>query len=355
MKKLYFFLFICLLFSVVAFSAPLQQGSEVHLMRMNLYDFNTDGNIYRMDGTFAQYGDEYSNDVDGEDGRKMKNPGVNVCLLRNHINLVVERRHSITSNDTLFFNIWGLQRKIYLMKFVGVNLQEKGLEAYLEDSYLHTSVPVSLTDTTNIKIEINSDPASAISDRFRLVFKMKPVAPVVHFTVIHGQQVLLNWSGRDIDSVKKYLIQRSSNGTDFTDIETLTAPLFLTQNYQWADPFPMAGFYYYRIKSLRNSGEVAFSNIIATKMPETRPVSIFVFPNPAKANNLNLKMENQPAGKYQISVFNSFGQSVMQSSFDFAGGVGIQKIDNRQFLLPGIYHIQIVKPNGDKQMLEVVF
>lgn len=354
MKKLYFFFSGCLLFSSISFSAQLQDTSIVRLMRMNLYDFNADGSIYRMDGTFAQYDDAYSNEIDGMDGRKMTNPGVNVCLLRNNINLVVERRHTITADDTLFYNMWGLQKKTYLMKFVGMNLDQDGLQAYLEDSYLHTSQPVNLNDTTDIKIDITSDPASSVHNRFRLIFKKAEVLPIVHFTAITGQQILLNWSGRNIDSVKKYWIQRSSNGSDFTDIGTLMTPLLRSENYQWTDPFPTAGFNYYRIKSLQNDGEISYSNIIMAKTLQL-PTRIQLFPNPANADNINLKMDNQPAGKYRVTIFNSSGQSVMQTSFDFAGGEGVQKIPNHQSFLPGIYHIQVIRPNGEKQMLEVLF
>jgi len=354
MKKLYFFLSGCLLYSSISFSAPLQDTSIVRLMRMNLYDFNADGSIYRMDGTFAQYDDAYSNEIDGMDGRKMTNPGVNVCLLRNNINLVVERRHTITADDTLFYNMWGLQRKTYLMKFVGMNLEQDGLQAYLEDSYLHTSQPVNLNDTTDIKIDINSDPASSVHNRFRLVFKMAEVLPVVHFTAITGQQILLNWSGRNIDSVKKYWIQRSSNGTEFSDIGIVASPVFHSENFQWADPFPGSGINYYRIKSLQTNDQVSYSNIILTK---SLPIagSIQLFPNPAKADNMNLKLQNQLTGTYQARLFNSNGQIVLQQSFDFAGGDGIQKLGNHGSITPGVYHLQVIKPNGEKQVLEILF
>jgi len=355
MKKLYLLPLTFILLSTLAFSAPYSQPTEViRLMRMNLYDFNADGSIFRIDGTFAQYGDEYSNDIDGEDGRKMTNPGVNVCLLRNNINLVVERRHSITADDTLFFNMWGLQRKTYLMKFVGVNLEQDGLQAYLEDSYLHTSQPVNLNDTTDIKINLNSDPASSAYTRFRLIFKMVEVIPVVHFTAIAGSQMLLNWTGRSTDSVKKYWIQRSFNGNDFSDIAKVNPDQFSSENFQWADPFPGSGNNFYRIKSIQNNGVISYSETIMAKM---LPIggNIQMFPNPARPDNMNLKMEDQPKGRYQARLFNSNGQVVTQQSFNFAGGDGTQKLGNQGSVTPGVYHLQVIKPNGEKQVMEVLF
>src|SRR3569623_12668 len=104
MKKLYFCLSLFLLFSCVTYCTPSQDSMIINLKRMKVYDINADGSIFRIDGTFAQYGDSYSNDIDRMDGRKMTNPGVNDCLLRNNINLSIERRHTITEIDFFFFN-----------------------------------------------------------------------------------------------------------------------------------------------------------------------------------------------------------------------------------------------------------
>ena len=159
-------------------------SSTLELMRMNVYMNNADGSSLWVDGTVTQYGD-YSDDVDGNDGRKMTNPGPNVCVLRDNINLVVERRQIIDQADTIFFKMWGLQKRTYEMRFVAVNLNHPGLKAYLQDNYLHTETPVQLNDTTHINIDINNDAGSYALDRFRLIYKVESqVTPVPHFTAI---------------------------------------------------------------------------------------------------------------------------------------------------------------------------
>jgi len=331
--------------------------ATTELMRMNLYDYNADGSTFRIDGTVTQYGEEYSDDIDGNDGRKMINPGINVCLLRNNINLVVERRQPIVSTDTIYFNMWGLQRKAYQMRFIGVNLNHPGLTAFLEDNYLHSSTPVSLNDTTNVKIEINADPASSLQTRFRLVFKT--VHPIMQLTALNAgqqnQQIFLNWKTENNESIKKYWIQKSNDGSDFSDVGVINTENSFSNKYEWVDRFPSIGLNYYRIKSLQIDGTIDYSETIKTKWLIKEPQNITFFPNPATSNNMNLDLSNQPAGKYRVLLFNSSGQMVMDQSFNFTGGNGVQKLSSNLSLKAGVYHLQILKPNGGKEVLEIVF
>jgi len=362
MKKLYSsFALLLLILSAIASPKPEKLTldgplTDIQLMRMNLYDFNSDGSTFRIDGTITQYGDIYSDNIDNYDGRKMTNPGVNVCLLRDNMNLVVERRHTIASADTIFFNIWGLQKKAYQMKFVGENLNHPGLTGFLEDSYTHTSTPINLNDTTNLTIEINDDPASSKQNRFRLIFKTVTFDDPVHLTALASdQQMLLNWNTMNSDSIKKYWIQRSSDGVNFSEIGVVNVINPLFNKYEWADPFPSTGLNFYRIKIVQINGKIDFSKIIKINGFIKQVNKIAFFPNPAIGNNMNLNLENQPAGTYHVSIFNSYGRPIIEQSFDFQGGTGIQKLSNKQSLKRGVYLLQILKPDGDRQDLQMVY
>jgi len=287
----------------------------------------------------------------------MINPGINVCLLRNNINLVVERRQPIASADTIYFNMWGLQRKAYQMRFIGVNLNHPGLTGFLEDNYLHTSTPIGLNDTTNVNIEINADPASFQQTRFRLVYKT--VSPIVHLIALNAgqqnQQIFLNWKTENNENIKKYWVQKSNNGSDFSDVGVINTENSFFNKYEWVDRFPSIGLNYYRIKSLQTDGKIDYSEAINIKGLLKESQKIAFFPNPANGNNMNLDLSNQPEGKYQVRLFNSGGQIVLSQSFNFNGGNGVQKLNSSQSLRPGVYHLQILKPTGDNQILEVVF
>jgi hypothetical protein len=335
-------------------------SSTVELMRMNVYDKNPDGTTTWIDGTVTQYGADYSNTIDGKDGRKMTNPGPNVCLWRDNFNLVVERRQIIDGADTIFFKIWGLQKRTYEMRFVAVNLEQPGLKAYLEDTYLHTSTPVQLNDTTHINIDINNDAASYAVDRFRLIYESETTAaPVVHFTSINAfpgeGRILLNWTTENQNNIKQYFVEKSSDGVHFSNIASMDSK-YSIGNYQWTDHFPASEYPYYRVKSMDLEGIVTFSDIVKVKEPPVETSKeISVFPNPASAGNCNLDMANQPQGNYQVRIYNSSGTLLNQQTFNKAAGVNSVKLSIHGTLLPGIYHVEIIKPTAARVVINVVF
>src|SRR6185437_6296375 len=72
-------------------SSPSSTGES---MRMNLYGFYADSSTFVVDGTFTQYAPDYSDLVDGNDARKMFNPGENISMIRGTTNLIIERRQT---------------------------------------------------------------------------------------------------------------------------------------------------------------------------------------------------------------------------------------------------------------------
>lgn len=334
--------------------------SDVQLMRMNVYTINPDSSTTWIDGTVTQYGADYSNSIDEKDGRKMTNPGVNVCLLRDNINLVVERRQIIDGTDTIFFKMWGLQKKAYEMRFIGVNLGQPGLKAYLKDNYLHTSTPVKLNDTTHINININNDAGSYAPDRFRLIYESEAIeAPIVHFTSINGfpgeGRILLNWAAENQNNINQYFIEKSPDGVHFSNIAEVDSQFFSGGKYQWTDHFPASEYMYYRVKSVDWKGITTFSNIVKVKEPVEAGKGIRIFPNPASAGNCNLDMANQPEGKYQVRIFNSSGTLVDRQIFTKTASVNSVKLLISKTFLPGIYRMEIIKPTAERVVINVVF
>ncbi len=123
-----------------------------------------------LDGNLIQYYRGYSNKVDLKDGIKINNAGENLGLSRDGKELSVERRNPIVKRDTVFYHLGQMRLQVYELEFIPDGLQEPGLSAWLEDNYQHTSTQVSLSDTSRIQFTVDHDPASALPDRFRLVF-----------------------------------------------------------------------------------------------------------------------------------------------------------------------------------------
>lgn len=147
-------------------------------LRTNLYAVTGAGPIM-IDGNMVQFHRGYSNSVDIEDAVKINNTGENIGLTRGDKVLAVEKRKPIEITDTIFYKLGQVRVQEYQFEFIPTNVYESGLQAWLEDSYLHTSTPVSLTDTTRLNFNVINNPGSYNPERFRLVFiqKKKQAAP----------------------------------------------------------------------------------------------------------------------------------------------------------------------------------
>lgn len=244
------------------------------------------------------------------------------------------------------------------MRFIGLNLEQPGLEAYLHDNYLHTITPVQLNDTTHINIEINNNAGSYAIDRFMLVYSTKSFVVPPHFTAFNGiskeGQIFLNWVTENQSKTNEYFVQKSSDGLHFVDVASINANDFSTRNYEWTDHYPVNEYNYYRVRSSDTSGSNNFSDVVTVKTLLLARKEIRVFPNPVIASNLNLDVTDQPEGKYQVQLYTASGILLTNETFNKYAGMGSIKLSVHQNLLPGIYHLQILKPSGERQLINVI-
>ena len=124
-----------------------------------------------LDGNLVQFDNAWSDRIDIKDGIKLNNTGENLGLVRAGKTLAVERRSPVQRTDTIFYKLGQLKVQQYQFEFIPNSLQHPGLEAFLEDNYLQTSTPVSLSDTTRLMFNIINEPGSYATDRFYLVFQ----------------------------------------------------------------------------------------------------------------------------------------------------------------------------------------
>jgi len=143
-------------------------------LRTNLYVVTATGSIL-MDGVQSDFDISYANDIDMLDALKLDNSGESLGILRDNVNLSVERRNAIRAGDSIPYRIDRLNPRLYEFEFIPSNISRPGLEAFLVDSYLHTTAPVSLSGRSGISFEVSNEPSSYEPGRFRLVFKQKRV------------------------------------------------------------------------------------------------------------------------------------------------------------------------------------
>jgi hypothetical protein len=332
--------------------------NSIQRLRMNLYAVNDNSEKWLIDGTLNEFAPNYSNDLDGMDARKLSNSGVNISIRRGNTNIIIERRQTIAIADTISFKIWGAQKRTYQFEFIA-NTFDPSLSCLLEDNYLHTSTGIRFNDTTKINITINNDPASANEFRFRVIFIQRSFGILpLNFISFNGQKsdnnVWLNWKTENESNVVQYFVERSGDGRSFTNIATIPARNQSSNSYGFADKFPLAKNNYYRIRSIEKDGISMFSPIVKINR-ENYLSDITIFPNPAKSNNLNLRIVNQQPGIYYIRLFNYSGQIFTVKEIKYTGSTRIVDISPAVPLQKGMYQLEVKAPDGTVKLIPLLF
>lgn len=151
-------------------------SNQVEKLSVNL-NVLAAGTPVLVDGIVAAFNSNYSAALDNYDAAKMFNIGESISFIRNNINLSVERRPGITSDDIFNLNLTSLQPATTYQIEIKSTFSNIGLNAFLVDNYLKTSTPLDLSKTNTVNFTVNSDAASTGANRFYISFA-KPVVTV---------------------------------------------------------------------------------------------------------------------------------------------------------------------------------
>ena len=319
---------------------------------INLYFHNADNTITLADAAQTRYNSQYSTDVTAEDAGKPDNIDENVAVVRDGRKLMVERRPPIEKTDTIFLMLYNTKVKKYSFEIDPSNFTEPAPAAYLEDAYLKTSTPVSLSSPTLVEFSITNDVSSANPNRFKIVFKATSTLPVT-ITGVNAYQknegIQVDWSVTSESNVHYYEVEKSDNGQQFAKAAAVpaTANNNTAISYDWLDVHANYGAHYYRIKTVENSGAFKYSKVVKVNI-ENGKNNIVVYPNPSTDRLVFVQMNNQPKGRYTIQMFNHLGQQLINTFIEHPGGSATQKIDVSRIVSEGIY--QILISNGKNKI-----
>jgi hypothetical protein len=279
----------------------------------------------------------------------MSNPGFNFGIFREGYDLVVERRKTICRNDTTFFRVWNITSQYnYRIAFSLKNLALTDVTAVLEDSYLGTEKSLNLNDTTNYDFKVDANAASADQFRFKVVFR-KYVAPLSITRISATRKThdaLVEWSVENETSIDAYVIEHSTDGINFQDIQRLPASNTTpSRSYSYKQVAVSEGGHYYRIRSITTTGKILYSTI-AKIDPVFAQNSINVYPNPVANKILQLEFNKQPAGKYNVEIISANGLRQQLAGFQLNAGQSAQTINLPQGLASGIYQLQLFGPGN---------
>ena len=322
-----------------------------------LYESNADGSRALIDAVLTTYADDFSNEKDQYDVAKLG--AKYIGLQRGNKVYAIERRKTITANDTIYLNLNGLSIRNYQLNFVLTNMEHVGLQAILKDSYSATlnNKLLNMNDSNAIAFQVNSDAASYAADRFSIVFTPLAVLPVT-FTNVQAVKVsdgiAVKWVVENEWNIKEYVLEKSIDGIAFWPVHL--APAKATNGggaqYDYLDKEVIKGNNFYRVRSVSSNGVNANSKVV--KVNVTNPSNdLVVFPNPIQANILKLHINNPEEAFYALSLINSSGQKVYSNKTRVSNSTNIT-LSLPKALPAGIYQLQINSPQHNKFIQKII-
>ncbi len=328
---------------------PVRQLSTV------LQSKDADNTVFIADGAVNLFGEDFNNDADFNDAKKIGNINENFCLKRNGSYLSIERKKLDADADTIFYHMSRMQKKSYQLKFVMDNVELPATTtAFLEDTYLKKKTPVSITGTSEVDFIVTDDVASSATDRFRLVFRRSVVYTNIDAVVLNTD-VAVNWSVANEWNIDHYEIERSSNANNFVLVaeKTSNGDTETTVNYTGTDLQLAPGEYYYRIKSVSKNGAITYSDVVKVKVVKGSP-GIYVFPNPVTNGIIQLQMNKTAAGEYNVRLTGANGQVLSASAIKHSGGSATHIIKPGHTLVSGIYQLEVLAPDNTVNTIKVL-
>ena len=171
-----------------------------------------------------------------------------------------------------------------------------------------------------------------------------------------NNRITVEWKVEDEINIKKYEVERSSNGTDFNLVNSLKATGFKNHNnnYSSIDDQPFAGSSFYRIKSVDLDGTINFSAIVKVISGKMGQGAITIYPNPIQGNIVNLQFTNQVTGLYKLRLINNNGQVVYLGNLLVNSPNNSQTFFTNTKLADGIYQLEIKNPDNRVQVKKAI-
>jgi hypothetical protein len=155
-------------------------------------------------------------------------------------------------------------------------------------------------------------------------------------------------------NTNKFVIQRSFDGANYTDIGTKVpaGQINTPTTYDFITDIQNLSMYsiiYYRIKAEDNIQRFAYSNIAPVRLGKI--TGMRAWPNPF-INDISISYNGISNGKADVSITDNSGQIVWNNVFNLSRGINQLTITDAGKLPPGIYFISITDRNTNQRLVQ---
>ena len=331
-------------------------SSEMPRVKLN-FSVMSAGNPVLLDGVISQFDSVYAAGVDVNDILKIGNStSENIGVMRDGKRLTMERRPSIETSDTVFYNLGSIKRLTYQFEISSQNLAANQYTAFLYDKYILVATPINLNGSTVVSFVVNLDAGSYAPDRFYLVINKTSGRPLHHLLEIIARWrdglAEISWSGLHLENANHFILEKSKDGLHFSKSGELSAiKSYRADNYSITDVADKADGFYYRVNMKLEDGTTKLSNTVFLAADKSAVGLIEIAPNPVLNKEVNLSFQNQPLGKYDIVILSNDGALVKTTVISVKNNKEAFKIKLPESLSAGNYKMTI---NGHTGKVKVI-
>ncbi|MFL5742651.1 MAG: LamG-like jellyroll fold domain-containing protein [Flavisolibacter sp.] len=152
------------------------------------------------------------------------------------------------------------------------------------------------------------------------------------------KSVDLRWTV-SVDNASSFVIERSSNGTNFTPVTTISqaASTRGLASFSFRDDHPLSGRSFYRLKLAETGSAPFYSKIVPVNLASKD--YLLVYPNPLHGSLLHFELTQPFTGEVEVSLTNDAGAVIFRQKTKVANTREFQI--NRNSIPSGNYLLQV--------------
>lgn len=300
---------------------------------------------FNAQGTKTTYNPEW-------DAESFNNSSQVIKIMKAGMSLAIATLPDSIAVDTAQLNVASTSNGTFQLSFSDYQGIDPATKITLLDNFLGTTQDVRAN--TVYAFNVTSNTASQGSSRFQVVFSGASPLPVSFASISatkNNDGVAVQWSVANQLNIATYSVEKSTDGSNFTDIVSTKATTASGYSIEDANIPTTATTLYYRIKSIGNDGSTKYSSIAKLTIHNSQLTALSIYPNPVQ-ETLNIAFGATPNGTYKARILTVAGVEVF-SKTGIAANANTITLDASS-LASGLYMIELADAKGNKQLEKFV-
>jgi hypothetical protein len=157
--------------------------------------------------------------------------------------------------------------------------------------------------------------------------------------------VFINWQATYENDLAYYIVEKSSDGTNWNDLKTVMVATDVTNNYFVTDAEKNAPVVYYRLKEMNKNGQSVYSSVVQINISATITVSITN--NTMVKDTINMQINATAEDNYNVEVFAINGAKIKQQQLAITAGYNSLVVTIPASAGNGLYVLSVKNNRGE--------